>query len=193
MKPLQITLIMLAFLPAMVSVCVADSTGLKLPFPQGESWQMTRGYNPDDSDDSSHRNNGLWADDRYALDFAYPLGVGASWGRILVAPVSGTAEVHSLVAGYGNTILINEGDGHKTRITHNSLNAVINGQYVVQGQPIALCGNTGFSIPGGQGEHAGSHVHVTRYYNGVGVSLDGMSDFSSFTVGTNYSSNNQIT
>src|SRR3989344_7020402 len=167
----------------------------RLPFPQGEVWQLQQGYwNPNHPDESpTHYDYGsLWADDRYALDFAYPAGIGSSWGRILVSPVSGIAEVRAMASGYGNTILIDEEDGHKTRVAHNSKNVVASGQRVVQGQPIALCGNTGFSISSGSGPHAGSHVHIARYYNGVGVSLDGLSDYSSFAVNTNYTSDNQL-
>lgn len=49
----------------------------KLPYAAGESWQMTRGYG-----DGTHRDYGFdTSDDRYALDFAYPHGCGASYGR----------------------------------------------------------------------------------------------------------------
>ena len=63
--------------------------------------------------------------------------------------------------GWGNTIVINHGNGFKTRAAHLSVLNVKAGEKVTQGEPVGLCGSTGRS--------SGPHVHWTIYKNGVAV------------------------
>ena len=63
--------------------------------------------------------------------------------------------------GYGNVIYINHPDGTQTRYAHLSKVLVSPGQYVSQGQKIALSGNTGVST--------GPHVHFEIVINGSRV------------------------
>ncbi len=56
--------------------------------------------------------------------------------------------------GYGNYVLIEHPNGTKTRYAHTSKNFVHSGDYVAQGQEIALIGNTG-NAKGA----TGCHVH----------------------------------
>lgn len=60
--------------------------------------------------------------------------------------------------GYGNTILINHGDGFTTRYAHMSTLLILGG-YVSKGQVIGYMGSTGRST--------GSHLHFEIRINGV--------------------------
>ncbi|OGE73763.1 MAG: hypothetical protein A3C49_00990 [Candidatus Doudnabacteria bacterium RIFCSPHIGHO2_02_FULL_42_25] len=66
--------------------------------------------------------------------------------------------------GYGNTIVINHGNGYKTRYAHASTLNVSAGDYVKQGQEIAKQGNTG-RVRGATGIHL--HFEITK--NGAKV------------------------
>jgi murein DD-endopeptidase MepM/ murein hydrolase activator NlpD len=60
--------------------------------------------------------------------------------------------------GWGNTIVVNHGDGRKTRYSHLSKVLVAVGDTVTKGQNIALSGNTGRST--------GPHLDYRIYING---------------------------
>lgn len=82
-------------------------------------------------------------------------------GSPVIASRSGVVEVvqHSS-SGYGNMILINHGDGYKTRYAHlldGSINVKV-GDYVEGGQTIAKVGSTGNST--------GPHLHFEVIING---------------------------
>jgi len=66
--------------------------------------------------------------------------------------------------GYGNTIVINHGNGFKTRYGHASELYVTAGQYVTQGQLIAKQGHTG-RVHG----VTGIHLHFEIIKNGTRV------------------------
>lgn len=69
--------------------------------------------------------------------------------------------------GYGNFVVVRHDNGMETRYAHLSSVLVREGEYVSQGQPIALSGNTGNST--------GPHLHFeTRYMGSV---VDPMSVF----------------
>ena len=87
-------------------------------------------------------------------------GPGAS-GKPIVASASGVVEkvTHSNT-GYGYSVLIDHGNGIKTRYAHCRAGSICvkAGQSVVQGQMIAKVGNTGNST--------GPHLHFEIIYNG---------------------------
>lgn len=60
--------------------------------------------------------------------------------------------------GYGNQIMINHGNGMKSRYAHNSKHFVKAGDQVKKGQTIAMIGSTGRST--------GPHIHFEIYVNG---------------------------
>lgn len=60
--------------------------------------------------------------------------------------------------GYGYSIDIDHGNGLKTRYGHNARLYVTTGESVAQGEPIALCGNSGIST--------GTHLHFEVIVNG---------------------------
>ena len=69
----------------------------------------------------------------------------AAAGTVIVSKVGGWN------GGYGNMIIISHTNGTQTVYAHNSKNLVTVGEYVDQGQTIALMGSTGHST--------GPHVH----------------------------------
>lgn len=69
----------------------------------------------------------------------------------IVASGSGIVELAGWQKGYGNTIVINHGDGLKTRYAHGKQNLVSAGDAVEQGQEIMISGSTGRST--------GPHLH----------------------------------
>lgn len=80
----------------------------------------------------------------------------------VVAADSGKVELAGWdSSGYGNMVLINHGNGYKTRYAHLSQMMVISGQNVARGAAIGRMGSTGHST--------GPHTHFEIYLNGVRV------------------------
>lgn len=90
-----------------------------------------------------------------AIDWAVPVGTAVS------ASSAGTVAKAGWGGGYGYVVYINHGDGRQTRYAHLSKTLVRVGEYVDQGDRIALSGNTGNS--------SGPHVHFELLINGVKV------------------------
>lgn len=89
------------------------------------------------------------------VDWATPTGtkiVASSGGKVVTA---------GWQSGYGYVIYINHEDGRQTRYAHLSKIYVSVGQYVKQGQKIALSGNTGNST--------GPHLHFEMRIGGKAV------------------------
>ncbi len=87
------------------------------------------------------------------------IDLAASTGTSVYAAAGGTVELASWYYGYGNCIVINHGNGVKTRYAHLSAYKVSVGTTVSRGQLIALSGNTGNST--------GPHLHFEVIINGV--------------------------
>lgn len=85
---------------------------------------------------------------------------GASnYDKKIVASRAGTVIYASWMGGYGNCVMIDHGDGYVTLYGHNNSILVSNGQYVSQGQAIAIMGMTGNAT--------GPHCHFEVRYNGT--------------------------
>lgn len=86
---------------------------------------------------------------------------GGANGTPVIASRSGRVEVvQRSNSGYGNMVLINHGDGYKTRYAHmitGSMTVSV-GDYVEAGQTIGKVGSTGNST--------GPHLHFEVIYNG---------------------------
>lgn len=86
---------------------------------------------------------------------------GGALGTPVIASRSGRVEVvQRSNSGYGNMVLINHGDGYKTRYAHmikGSITVSV-GEYVEAGQTIGKVGSTGNST--------GPHLHFEVIYNG---------------------------
>ena len=90
-----------------------------------------------------------------AVDIGCPIGTSV-WASC------GGKVVHAgWMSSYGYCIFINHPDGRQTRYAHLSRVLVSAGQNVVQGQKIALSGNTGVST--------GPHLHFEMRMNGRAV------------------------
>lgn len=90
---------------------------------------------------------------------------GVDWGvpigTTVMASSSGTVVKAGWASGYGYVVYINHPDGRQTRYGHLSRVLVSPGQYVTQGQAIALSGNTGRST--------GPHLHFEMRIGGTAV------------------------
>ena len=96
-----------------------------------------------------------WGTIHKGIDWGVPVGTAcraSRGGRVVSAGWSG---------GYGYCVVIDHGDGVRTRYAHLSSIKVSNGQYVEQGDVIALTGNTGDST--------GPHIHFEIIVNGTAV------------------------
>jgi murein DD-endopeptidase MepM/ murein hydrolase activator NlpD len=91
----------------------------------------------------------------------FGIDIGNKSGQPVYASAEGVVELSSQGkwnGGYGNQVVINHGNGFKTRYAHNSYNLVSAGETVTQGQAIAAVGSTGRS--------SGPHSHFEIMYNG---------------------------
>ena len=89
------------------------------------------------------------------VDFADPYGANVS------ASKSGEVIYSGWINGYGNTVIIDHGNGVQTLYGHNSELLVSVGQRVSRGETIALVGSTGMST--------GPHIHFEIRINGQHV------------------------
>lgn len=88
--------------------------------------------------------------------------IGHDWavdtGTKIFASESGVVDRAYYSTSYGYNVLINHGNGIKTRYAHLSEISIIEGEYVKQNQPIGFSGNTGDST--------GPHLHFEVIVNG---------------------------
>jgi len=86
-----------------------------------------------------------------SVKFHEGIDIAAAEGKSVSATVAGRVTFSGSIAGYGNVIEVDHGDGVTTRYAHNSKNLVAAGDDVQAGQVIALVGSTGHST--------GPHLH----------------------------------
>lgn len=79
------------------------------------------------------------------------LDIGGRMGQPIWAAKGGIVILAGVNGGYGNTIVIDHGDGYATLYGHQSTFMVSKGDYVVSGQHIGNVGSTGLST--------GPHLH----------------------------------
>lgn len=84
--------------------------------------------------------------------------IGVSTGTPIRCTGSGTVINAKYSSSYGYMVEIDHGNGYKTIYAHNSQNTVDEGDYVAQGDIVALSGNTGDST--------GPHLHYQMEYCG---------------------------
>jgi murein DD-endopeptidase MepM/ murein hydrolase activator NlpD len=128
----------------------AGNAGAAVPQAAGFIWP-TRGSRVPDGDFGAPRP-GRPSPTHTGLDLAAPSGtpvVAARSGKVVHAGPEGT---------YGNTVVIDHGDGFQTRSAHLSAWNVSTGQWVAQGQVIGLVGATGLAT--------GPHLHFEVIQHG---------------------------
>ena len=79
----------------------------------------------------------------------------------IYAPIDGKVVYSGWRGGYGNTVILDHGQGVTTRYAHASKLLVKVGQQVKIGDKIALMGSTGQST--------GSHLHYEIRVDGVAI------------------------
>ncbi len=94
-----------------------------------------------------------WGEFHYGVDLACPLGTP------YYATHTGTVVLAAWDGGYGNCIMIDNGNGIETIYGHASKLLVTEGQHVDAGQLLGLVGSTGFST--------GDHLHYEVHVNGL--------------------------
>lgn len=97
----------------------------------------------------------------FAPGFHTGVDFADAYGANVYASKSGTVVYSGWISGYGNTVIINHGNGVETLYAHNSENLVSVGQEVSRGEAIALVGSTGMST--------GPHIHFEIRINGSHV------------------------
>ena len=177
------------FLLAITGVGAFAAPSLKMPVQAGEFWIMSRGYSQ-----TSHVNYGsTTTQDTFALDFTQS-GCFA-YGKEVLAVASGVVEFAGWQSSYGNTILLNHGNGYKSRYAHLSDSAVLYGQQVEQGQKIGEVGDTG-SVEGSQCDKwPGTHLHFAMYHNGNAYKpepMDGQTGIGNINGALFFSSNYRL-
>ena len=95
----------------------------------------------------------------HGYEFHSGVDYGATHGQDILAARSGTVISAGYNGGYGNSILIDHGEGIKTRYAHASKLFVSSGSRVMAGQKIAAVGSTGQST--------GPHLHFEIIIGGV--------------------------
>lgn len=155
--------------------------GYTLPFPSGEYWFVTQTYNG-----GSHVNYGFeYGDDRYAVDFAQsgcePYGKDVTpikSGEVMQVFTDGNGD-----HGYGNSVLIDHGDGLVSRYAHFSRIHVDEGDSVDTSSVIGEVGNSGYAVGSACPEHPGTHLHLALYQDGVAIKPEPLSGLSPINSG----------
>jgi len=153
---------------------------LQLPYPAGQAWVITSGYNAD-----AHLNYSLLTEqDSYGLDFALP-GCD-SWNEPVLAVANGTVTSTNEHPDYGKTILIDHGKGFISRYAHLKSFSVSEKNTVIQGQEIGRVGNSGNVTGSACPEHPGVNLHFSMYLNGKAYKPEPMDGYINFKAGTSY-------
>ncbi len=128
---------------------VTNSGKMLYPVPAYSGAQPNEGY--------GYRTNPITGEN----ELHKGVDLKATMNTDVVAAASGTVIVAGQRSGYGNTVIIDHGDGTSTLYAHNTTLSVNVGDEVKRGQVIAKAGTTGYST--------GVHVHFEVRVNGMAV------------------------
>lgn len=152
-----------------------------LPFPSGEYWYITQTYNG-----GSHVDYGFeYGDDRYAVDFSQSgcEPYGKSVTPVMAGEVMQVFEDGNGDHGYGNSVLIDHGEGLVSRYAHFSNVLVDEGEDVDKNTVIGEVGNSGYAVGSACPDHPGTHLHLAIYHDGVAIKPEPLSGLSSLQEG----------
>lgn len=96
-----------------------------------------------------------------ANDFHPGIDIAVPDGTPIHAAANGVVTYSGVMEGYGNVVIINNGNGISTLYAHNERLIVSAGEQVTRGQVIAYSGHTGWAT--------GPHCHFGVYLNGAPV------------------------
>lgn len=96
-----------------------------------------------------------------AAQFHKGVDLALAYGHEVKAPAAGTVAFAGVQGSYGQTVVIDHGNGRQTRYAHLSDALVRTGDRVAEGQVVAKSGNSGRST--------GAHLHVERLVDGQPV------------------------
>lgn len=118
---------------------LAVVTGFVLPYPVGEAWGVVQAIG------GSFTHNGSF---HYAFDFRMPIGsvITAAHGGVVHFVEEQYLDGDNAL-GHENMVIIDHGDGTFARYLHLTVDGALVevGDVVVQGDTLALSGNTGYS------------------------------------------------
>lgn len=159
MKKLSMV-VALMVLTSVSTGALAQSTR-RLPYTAGETWWVSQGWG------QGNHTGALY----YAWDFNWGSG-NDDLGKPVLAPAAGfVVYVYSsggYNGGWGNTVIIDYGDGSYGKTAHLQNVYVSVDQYVLRGETIGTCGNTGTTS---------AHIH---YQTQNSADINGQSIASSF-------------
>ena len=144
-------------------IVIASTSGYRMPFAGGETWQITQ---------IPYGSFSHWGNVVNAFDIAPISGscVVAMRGGIVYAFDRGEVQSHT-VRSFGNYITIDHGDGEYSHYAHLARGTFLvkTGQRVEAGQALARVGNSGYTLGAGGGYHI--HAEVTKSFNIVSQSI----------------------
>ena len=125
---------------------IVQPRGGRMTWPLPGHYRVTSGY--------GYRTHPI----RRTTEFHTGIDIGAPSGTNIVAAESGTVIISGWRGGFGQTVVIDHGNGLSTLYAHNSRNLVTEGQWVNRGDVIARVGSTGVST--------GPHLHFEVRHDG---------------------------
>lgn len=137
-------------------IIVATSSGYRMPFAAGETWQITQ---------TPYGSFSHWGNVVNAFDIAPAQGacVVAMRSGIVHAFDRGEVQSHTNRT-FGNYVTIDHGDGEYSHYGHLARGTFVvkTGQRVEAGQALAHVGNSGYTLGAGGGYHV--HAQVTKSF-----------------------------
>ena len=137
-------------------VIVATSSGYRMPFAGGETWQITQ---------TPYGSFSHWGNVVNAFDIAPQQGACVVAMRAGIVHAFDRGEVQSHTnRTFGNYITIDHGDGEFSHYGHLARGTFVvkTGQRVEAGQALAHVGNSGYTLGEGGGYHV--HAQVTKEF-----------------------------